>query len=232
MRIRSALALAGLFHAAPAVTFLPGLRRRLLPALAGMGDSAHVALTFDDGPSPHSTPLFLDLLRERRVMATFFLLGSQVAQAPDVAREIVKDGHEVAVHGWDHRCLLAKGPRKTLDELRKAQETVEAVTGARPRWFRPPYGVFSTASLLCMRSLGLTPVLWSAWGFDWTQHATGESVHRRVCKGLAGGGTILLHDSDVAAYPLAWRSTLDAVPRVLDECARRNFTVGPLRDHW
>jgi peptidoglycan/xylan/chitin deacetylase (PgdA/CDA1 family) len=134
----SSVALAGVAHAAPAVAFLPGLRRRFLPALAGIGDAGHVALTFDDGPSARSTPLFLQLLRERGVRATFFLLGEQVARTPDVARAIVADGHEVAVHGWNHRCLLVKGPRRTLVELRTARDIIANTTGARPRWFRAP----------------------------------------------------------------------------------------------
>jgi peptidoglycan/xylan/chitin deacetylase (PgdA/CDA1 family) len=223
--------LAGAAHAAPAAAFLPWPRRRLLPALAGIGDPGHVALTFDDGPSALSTPLFLDLLRARGVLATFFLLGDQVARAPDLARAIVADGHEVAVHGWNHRCLLLKSPHRTSLELCSARDIIENTTGVRPRWFRAPYGVFSTSSLLAGRSAGLTPVLWSAWGFDWTRHATGRSVHRRVLRDLDGGGTILLHDSDIAAAPEAWRSTLDALPRLLDECARRGLRVGPLRDH-
>jgi peptidoglycan/xylan/chitin deacetylase (PgdA/CDA1 family) len=227
----SAVALAGAAHTAPSAAFLPGPRRRLLPALAGIGDPGHVALTFDDGPLARSTPLFLDLLRARGVLATFFLLGEQVARAPDVARAIVADGHEVAVHGWNHRCLLLKSPHRTYAELRAARDIIEDTTGARPRWFRAPYGVFSTSSLLAARSLGITPVLWSAWGFDWTGRATGASVHRRVSRDLDGGGTILLHDSDIAAAPYAWRSTLDALPHLLDECARRGFVVGPLCDH-
>jgi peptidoglycan/xylan/chitin deacetylase (PgdA/CDA1 family) len=227
----SSVVLAGVAHAAPSVAFLPGPRRRLLPTLAGIGDPGHVALTFDDGPSTRSTPLFLDLLRERGVRATFFLLGDQVARTPDIARAMVAEGHEVAVHGWNHRCLLLKGPHRTRAELRTARDIIENTTGVRPRWFRAPYGVFSTSSLLAARSLGLTPVLWSAWGFDWTKRATGTSVRRRVLKDLDGGGTILLHDSDIAAAPQAWRSTLDALPHVLDECVRRGLEVGPLRDH-
>lgn len=232
MRALAALALAGVVHAAPSAAFLPGLRRRTLPGLAGLGRPDHVALTFDDGPSARSTPLFLDLLRENGIHATFFLLGSQVTRAPEVTRQIVAEGHEVAVHGWGHRCLLLKNPHRTLTELRAATDIITTVTGTRPRWFRAPYGVFSTASLLAARSLGLTPVLWSAWGFDWTSSSTGTSVYRRVLRDLDGGGTVLLHDSDVAATPEAWRSTLAALPPVLRECARRRLDVGPLRDHW
>ncbi|HEX3647333.1 MAG TPA: polysaccharide deacetylase family protein, partial [Pseudonocardiaceae bacterium] len=81
------------------------------------------------------------------------------------------------------------------------------------------------------RTLGLKPILWSAWGFDWTSRATGDSVHRRVKKDLRGGGTILLHDSDISSAPRSWQSTLAALPGILDDCAEKDLHVGPLRDH-
>jgi peptidoglycan/xylan/chitin deacetylase (PgdA/CDA1 family) len=230
MRLSTALALAGLAHAAPSAAFLPGLRRRLLPGLAGIGAPGHVALTFDDGPDPRSTPLFLRTLNEHDVRATFFLLGSQVARSPGVARDIVAAGHEVALHGWNHRCLILRGC-STYRSMARARDLITQVTGQQPRWFRAPYGVFSTASLLAARRLGLTPVLWTCWGFDWTARATGHSVFTTVTRDLQGGGTILLHDADIAASPEAWRSTLAALPLVLDECDRRGLHVGPLGDH-
>jgi peptidoglycan/xylan/chitin deacetylase (PgdA/CDA1 family) len=74
-------------------------------------------------------------------------------------------------------------------------------------------------------------VLWTCWGFDWTARATARSVFRTVVKDLHGGGTILLHDSDITASPGAWRATLAALGPLLDECDRQNLRVGPLRDH-
>jgi hypothetical protein len=91
--------------------------------------------------------------------------------------------------------------------------------------------VFSGGSLLAARRLGLTPVLWTCWGYDWTSRATARSVLRTVVKDLAGGGTILLHDSDHAASVGAWRSTLGALGPLLNECERRGLRVGPLAEH-
>ena len=220
-----------LLHAAPAAAFVPALRNRLLPNLAGIGDPGHVALTFDDGPNPLTTPHFLRLLEIRRVHATFFLLGEQVARAPRLAAEITAAGHEVGVHGWVHRCWLRYGPRRVYDELARACDTIEHASGHRPQWIRAPYGVFSTASLVAARRLELTPVLWSCWGFDWTRRATARSVLRTVVRDLRGGGTILLHDSDHAASPGAWRAALAALGPLLDECEHRGLRVGPLADH-
>lgn len=234
-RIAAAVGTAGLTalaaHALPAATFWPVLRRRWLPRLAGIGDPRHVALTFDDGPNPAATPLFLRELDRRGVRATFFLLGSELAKCPALGREIADAGHELAVHGWNHRRLVWYGPVRTRSELTRATELVGEVAGREVRWFRPPYGVLTTPAWRTARRLGLAPVLWTCWGWDWSARSTPDSVADTVCRGLAGGGTVLLHDSDVAAAPGSWRSTLGALPRLLDHCAANGWTVGPLRDH-
>ncbi|GAB2867456.1 polysaccharide deacetylase family protein [Actinoallomurus bryophytorum] len=218
-------------HAAPAVTSLGPLRRRLFPGLAGMGDPGHVALTFDDGPDPRSTPAFLDVLAEHQVSATFFLLGRMLRAAPDLGRELTDAGHEVAVHGWEHRCMLLRGPAATYDELARAMDAVVRTTGTVPRWYRPPYGVLSLPALVAARRLGLTPVLWTNWGRDWTRSATSASVRATVTRDLRGGGTVLLHDSDCTSAPDSWRRTLGALPSLLADVRGRGLTAGPLRDH-
>jgi len=218
-------------HALPATLFWPPLRAQLWPSLSGIGDPNHVALTFDDGPHPRSTPFFLRELERRRVRATFFLLGSELARTPQLGRELAGAGHEVALHGWYHRRLVWYGPRRTYDELARGRDLIAATTGTPPRWFRPPYGVLTTSALVAAHRLGMTPVLWTCWGWDWSSRSTPDSVFDTVTKSLAGGGTILLHDSDVAASVGAWKSTLGALPRLLDECAARGWTVGPLGEH-
>jgi peptidoglycan/xylan/chitin deacetylase (PgdA/CDA1 family) len=218
-------------HAAPALTALCGLRRRLFPHLSGLGAADRVALTFDDGPDPASTPRFLETLAAHRVRATFFLLGSMLARTPHLGGDLVAAGHEVAVHGWAHRNLLLRGPSATYRDLARSRDLVGAVTGQAPRFFRPPYGVLSASALLAARRLNLTPVLWTCWGRDWTRRATPRTVLDTVRTGLAGGGTILLHDSDCTSAPGAWRSSLGALPYLLDECARQGWRVGPLGEH-
>lgn len=215
----------------PALSSIAPVRNRLLPSLAGRGAPGHVALTFDDGPDPVATPLFLQLLAKRQVKATFFLLGCMVERAPGLAREISEAGHEVALHGYTHRVLCRRGWMSTQDDLKRGFDLVAETIGRPPRWYRPPYGVLTTAAHVVAGRLGMRTVLWTAWGRDWTSRATPESVQALVERDLRGGGTILLHDSDCTAKPQAWRSTLGALPHLLDTIATRGWRVGPLSEH-
>jgi peptidoglycan-N-acetylglucosamine deacetylase len=229
----AAAAAAGLAvaQAGPGITGFGAVRSVAFRRLAGRGDASHVALTFDDGPDPASTPAFLRVLADRGVLATFFMLGSMVARAPGLAAEVAAAGHEIGVHGWDHRYLPARGPAATRSDLTRATELIAETTGVRPWLFRPPYGVLSGLSLVTARKLRLTPLLWGAWGREWAADASGESVLRTLLRGLDGGVTVLLHDSGAVAPTGSWEAALAAVPPLLDECARRGLLVGAVAEH-
>ena len=233
-RTRAAgLTVAGLAvaHAGPGITALAPVRRRLFPRLAGLGQAGHVALTFDDGPDPASTPAFLDLLAAHQLRATFFLLGSMVAKAPELAADIADAGHEVGVHGWEHRYTILRGPRAVHDDLARATDAVAAASGTQPRFYRPPYGVLSAGALAAARAQRLTPVLWTCWGREWAAGATPASVYATLVRDLTPGATVLLHDSDCTSPAGASAAALGALPRLLENCAERGLRVGPLADH-
>lgn len=219
-------------HGGPAATWLPGLRRACFPALAGIGRPGHVALTFDDGPDPDSTPWFLEALDACAVRATFFVLGDRVSRYPGLARRMAERGHEVAVHGWTHDRPWAPAPRRDIRDLAWAAEAVYDATGQIPRWYRPPYGILTGGRLAAAARCGLRPVLWSAWGRDWTADATAASVLATVRRDLRGGGTVLLHDTDRTAAPGCWRSALGALPGLVGSCQEAGWTVGRLAEHW
>jgi peptidoglycan/xylan/chitin deacetylase (PgdA/CDA1 family) len=213
---------------APAATWLPTVRAAF-PRLAGVGRGDHVALTFDDGPDPVSTPAILDLLAANEVRATFFLIGERAARAPDVVQRMVDEGHELGVHGWRHRYLFAGSPR-----IGRCLAAISDAVGAahpRPRWFRPPFGVLTATSAVEAARYGLAPVLWTAWAKDWRADATADSVRALLEPGLVGGATLLLHDASTKEAPMSWTATARALPALLRDCADRGLTVGPLREH-
>ncbi|MCU1615248.1 MAG: putative xylanase/chitin deacetylase [Frankiales bacterium] len=216
-------------HALPALT-ARGPAKRLTPNLIGNGRPGGVALTFDDGPDAAGTPPILEALDALGWQATFFLLGSQVRRHPDVARSIVAAGHELGVHGDVHRNHLARTPLGIRRDLRTATAAIVEVTGVRPRWFRPPYGVLSAGTLWAAADTGLTTVLWTAWGLDW-RAGPADGIVSTIMKQLADGGTVLLHDSDCTSRPGSWRSTLAALPLLAEELRARDLEVRPLREH-
>ncbi len=222
---------AAAVQAAPLATFLTPTKR-LLPTLNGAGRPGHVALTFDDGPDAQSTPSFLDALAGLDVKATFFLLGQMCERYPEVAPRIVAEGHEVAVHSWDHKNHVRRRPgRDTRDQLARTAHLIEAQTGVRPRWFRPPYGALTTAGLVAARELGLQTVLWTAWGQDWRRDLRPQDVLDSVAGGWLDGGTVLLHDSDCTSEPGSWRATLGALPLLVDGWRAQGLAVGTVGAH-
>ncbi|OHV35891.1 polysaccharide deacetylase [Parafrankia colletiae] len=222
---------AVLAHGLPSLMTLRRLRTAVAPRLAGVGRADHVALTFDDGPDPASTPQFLEVLDELAVRATFFVLGSMVRRSPGLAREVAAAGHELAVHGWDHRPMLLRGPMSSYDQLARTRDLVAETTGQVPAHVRPPHGVLSSGVLAAARRLDLTPVLWTAWGRDWTATATPQTVLATLAPDLRGGATVLLHDSDCTSAPGAWRSALGALPELAARCDDAGLVLGPLADH-
>jgi peptidoglycan/xylan/chitin deacetylase (PgdA/CDA1 family) len=154
-----------------------------------------------------------------------------LAGAPWLARELVAGGHELAVHGWDHRCLLLRGEPAIYSGLVRTRDLIGELTGRAPTWFRPPYGVLTAASVRAARRAELTPVLWTTWGRDWEARASATSVRRRVRSRLRGGGTILLHDSDCTSAPRSWLATLAALEGIVRDCRDGGWQVGPLAEH-
>ncbi len=119
------------------------------PAAAGGGSL--VAITFDDGPHPEGTPKMLETLAEFESKATFFLVGEQVVKRPALARLIVSQGHAVGLHGYLHRPHPLRSSKSLSDDFERGTAAIEDATGVQPRLHRPPYGIYSRASLRMAR---------------------------------------------------------------------------------
>jgi len=218
-------------YAAPSlVGWLPA-RFGVAPHLHGVGRRGHVAITFDDGPDPASTPAVLAALDQLGWSATFFCLGEMTAAAPSLAAEVVAAGHEVGVHGYVHEGAIRRRPAALADDVCRARDVIAHAAGVVPQWYRPPFGELSLGSWVAASQAGLQLILWSAWGRDWRAEATAESVVGDLRKGVLDGGTILLHDSDCTSSPGSWRNTIAALPLLAEHLDGLGLTVGRLCDH-
>ena len=187
-----------------------------------------LAVTFDDGPHPEGTPAILDALDALGWPATFFVLGSAAQAYPDVVQETVRRGHTVGVHGYDHRYLIARSPWSQGKDLGKAVDAVTRIAGTEPTWWRPPYGVLSGPALWAARRHRVRPLLWSAWARDWETQASPESIVEIATSGRLGGGTLLLHDSDITSANGSWQRTLAALPLLAERVQAAGLQVNPL----
>jgi peptidoglycan/xylan/chitin deacetylase (PgdA/CDA1 family) len=159
------------------------------------------------------------------------MLGTMARRSPGLVAEVAAAGHELAVHGDEHRNMLRRLPGPAADDIRRCRDTLAEITGVQPAWFRPPFGILSSGALRGAKRAGLATVLWTTWGRDWRKEATPESVTADVLRRYVAGGTILLHDSDCQSYPGSWRAALGALPRLADELATRRLEVGPVGEH-
>src|SRR5918994_206478 len=199
---------------------------REFPALERL-DEKRVALTFDDGPDSDGTPGVLEALDAAGLKATFFMVGEQVKAAPMLAREVANRGHEIALHGATHRPHRELNPRDSKDEPAYGLGTLEAATARRPRWFRPPYGVFNEHSYEAVRAVGLEPVYWSAWGMDW-ETISAERILDIVERDLEEGAIVVLHDSARYGHRPDVSATIEVIPLIAACAAERGLDVGPI----
>jgi peptidoglycan/xylan/chitin deacetylase (PgdA/CDA1 family) len=182
--------------------------------LRGPPGRARVALTFDDGPHPVTTRRVLEALAPTRHRATFFVLGEKVRRHPDVVREIHAGGHTIGVHGDCHDRLLSfRMPWSVHNQIGRAGDAVEAATGARPRFFRPPLGHTSLTTVLGARRAGVTIVGWSSRGYDGIRRRTPDAVVRRVSRTLTDGAIVMLHDA--AEHDDFEPASVPALPRLV-----------------
>ena len=149
-----------------------------------------LALTFDDGPDIRTTPHLLDTLAAYQVKATFFMLGSQVAKYPDLARRVERAGHEVGNHSWGHGDFSKLQPVQMVEDISHTQATFVSSGLSQPRLFRPPYGVHTPA---VQHTVPMTLVYWNIDPQDWNAKDPAQ-LAAAVVASAKPGGIIVLHD--------------------------------------
>lgn len=178
---------------------VPGLLRK------GPTTTKRVALTFDDGPDS-LTPRYLELLDDLGVPATFFVCGNRAAQHPELIRDYLRRGHQVAGHGYDHTRFPRLSRRQLVEQLERTEQAIGGQVSGRP-WVRPPHGALDAKSVITARAAGFVVALWSIDSVDYTDKDPVSIAERCGPKNVGAGDVILFHEGQ------EW--TLDALPRIV-----------------
>jgi peptidoglycan-N-acetylglucosamine deacetylase len=193
------------------------------------GVSGRFAITLDDGPNPVATGRVLEVLARHGARATFFMLGKSVRKHPALARRVVAEGHEAAVHGDSHwpLPLLLRGVIQR--QVRRCGESIQDATGVRPRFYRPPFGILTPGQARFIRRIGYEPVLGDVYPED--PHNPGvDRIVSRVLARLEEGSILILHDGSPIGTPRRGQ-TIEALGIILEEATRRGWqgtTVGEI----
>ena len=179
--------------------------------------SEGIALTYDDGPDPESTPALLDLLQEYGARASFFLIGDRAREHPEIVRRILAEGHTIGNHSQAHSLWTNFFWRGSMrKEMARCQETLEEITGSRPRLYRPPFGLMNPFVEPALDSLDLGLIGWSIRSLDTVRTDAAERVRRR----LKSGAIVLLHDGGIPKDRV-----LSTSREILEEIKARGYTL-------
>ena len=198
--------------------------------LRGPAAGNRIALTFDDGPCSSYTGQVLDILRCHDVKATFFVCGQNVERCPEILRRVQAEGHTIGNHTYSHPFPFFRSHAFFARQIDLTQEAIEEVTGARPKFFRPPYGARWLGLHPVLKQRGLRLVNWSDTGYDWKLDT--EGIVRETLKTLGPGSIILLHDGRNVYPPerVDRSATVKALPAILDGAVKAGFTFVSLEE--
>ena len=171
-----------------------------------------VALTFDDGPSPATTPRLLDILKEQQVPATFFELGSLVKRNAWITQRALKEGHEIASHTMWHQNLARLSASAVQSDVGEANAAFIEAIGHAPELVRPPYGSINGETWKYFG--GATMISWSVDTLDWKYRNT-ESIMNYLVSQVSDGAIVLMHDIHA--------TSVDAVPAVISKLREMGY---------
>jgi peptidoglycan/xylan/chitin deacetylase (PgdA/CDA1 family) len=190
-----------------------GFHLKALCRLSGSGK--RIALTFDDGPHPTQTPLILDMLDRYNARATFFCIGKNVDASPELAAEIIRRGHSIGAHSYQHGFYYdLQNTNQLVEDSKEAIRSIYRATGVNTLLFRPPYGVTTPSIARMVKKLQLKTVGWSIRSYD-TMTNQPEKIENRVLSRIKPGAIILLHDHSPSVLPV--------LEKILDFCTRNGY---------
>lgn len=178
-------------------------------------DGPYIAMTFDDGPSATLTPKLLDLLAARHIKVTFFVIGENVAEHPEIVARAAREGHEIGNHSWSHPNFAKMSQESVRSQLQRTDDAIKNATGKRPTLMRPPYGSLTEREKHWIHDeFGYQIILWYVDPYDWKRPGPAV-VRNRILKETRPGSIVLSHD----IHP----GTIEAMPATLDALEAKGF---------
>src|SRR5213083_2418863 len=178
-------------------------------------DGPYIAMTFDDGPSATLTPKLLDLLAAHHIKATFFVIGENVAEHPDIVARAAREGHEIGNHSWSHPNFAKMSQESVRSQLQRTDDAIKNATGKRPTLMRPPYGSLTEREKHWIHDeFGYRIILWDVDPYDWKRPGPAV-VRNRILKETQPGSIVLSHD----IHP----GTIEAMPSTFDALEAKGF---------
>lgn len=182
-----------------------------------------IALTFDDGPNGPYTSEILDILKTHNVKATFFVIGKNVERYPDIARRIIKEGHVIGNHTYDHPYLLLQSKSHIKYEIQKAEQAIVAATNIRPHLFRSPYGVDNSWIYHAAGEFGYVTIEWSVTGNNGGKEILPDKITKNILAKVKNGSIILLHDGDRLIRGANRRNIVKALPFIIESLQEKGY---------
>ncbi|SDW29959.1 Peptidoglycan/xylan/chitin deacetylase, PgdA/CDA1 family [Alicyclobacillus hesperidum] len=174
-------------------------------------------LTFDDGPSERYTPKLLDVLRESKTPATFFVLGHRCEQFPAIVRRMEREGHELGNHGFTHTDPAKQAVTTMTRDIEMADSAIIRACGKKPVYYRPPYGSIKPDEIAYVHRLGHPIALWTVDSEDWKAESS-RSIVERVEQEAHPGSIILFHDGISTS-----RYTVEAIPTIIKDYKAKGY---------
>jgi peptidoglycan/xylan/chitin deacetylase (PgdA/CDA1 family) len=178
-------------------------------------DGPYIAMTFDDGPSATLTPKLLDILAAHRIKATFFVIGENVAEHPEIVARAAREGHEIGNHSWSHPNFGKMSDDGVRSQLQRTDDAIKSAIGLRPTLLRPPYGSITAREKRWIHAqFGYEIILWDVDPYDWKRPGP-PVVRNRILKETRPGSIVLSHD----IHP----GTIEAMPSTFDALEAKGF---------
>ncbi len=188
-----------------------------------------VAITFDDGPYGDATNQILDILNAKNAKATFFLIGKNAQQYPNIVQREIAEGHTIGNHSFDHPWLLfLKGSKSVDNDTAKAEQAIYAASGLRSKYFRPPHGFKSPMMINSLKKKGYDIILWNDITTDYNASTSPEKITQNILRRIKPGSIITLHDGRDTKINYPRENVIEALPAIIDGIRAKGFEIVPL----